>query len=647
MKGVDYTKALARERDNYQNTIQKDRDFTSKRLADEENRHSEIQKKQTETFMRDKSKLEKDYQANLESIQEKTTELMDGEKENFHKINRNELKRFTKQRENMRKDFDQKMTNISDSYEKARINDKEFNQTIVDEKDARYKKNVANLTKDKDDKIAEYAKKFEGVGVENRDQMNLEKSQLTRAYQNQIKSMFQDEAEKRFQLKEGLQQDIDRTKAAYEAEKEMNQEYVKTRIGKVAANFDTRTEKMTSEYAKKNQDFIDLQKEKDLKTSKNHNSEMSDMRKTFERRLRNIELDKRRRDNGQGEFSDVINRQRGQKDEAVYNDKISRLKDDLSDARKTYDERSISEREKFRNTLLSQSSESARLQEKKEKELTADKIVELARHKESASRTLKNQLASQQTERIRHEEHLMQVQNQASGKIEKLKEVFNVSLQDLQEKNEKLIAVLQTATNEEKADFINNTQKQRSEEILELRRNFSKLMDSTIGEYETRIKSMERDNNRLKQDRDLRVSMVMENADNHIRLQQELYNEKKLADLKSNQSVMDARDSNFKNKILQLTDSFQQKMDNLSQANELKMKQIVNDYEAKLKIKDALMAKALSEKQVRHNSEINSLKSTKENEKSQLISQYENQINQLKQSQKLQTEQLNEYKRMS
>jgi hypothetical protein len=141
--------------------------------------------------------------------------------------------------------------------------------------------------------------------------------------------------------------------------------------------------------------------------------------------------------------------------------------------------------------------------------------------------------------------------------------------------------------------------------------------------------------------------MVMENADNHIRLQQELYNEKKLADLKSNQSVMDARDSNFNNKILQLTDSFQQKMDNLSQANELKMKQIVNDYEAKLKIKDALMAKALSEKQVRHNSEINSLKSTKENEKSQLISQYENQINQLKQSQKLQTEQLNEYKRMS
>jgi hypothetical protein len=109
MKGVDYTKALARERDHFQNTIQKDREYTSKRLADEESRHSEIQKKQSEVFLRDKAKLEKDYEANLESIQEKTASLRDSEKDNFHKTNRKELERFTKEREALRKEFDQKM----------------------------------------------------------------------------------------------------------------------------------------------------------------------------------------------------------------------------------------------------------------------------------------------------------------------------------------------------------------------------------------------------------------------------------------------------------------------------------------------------------------------------------------------------------
>lgn len=647
MKGVDYTKALARERENFQNTIQKDREYTSKRLSDEETRHAEMQKKQTETFLRDKSKLEKDYQANLESIQEKTTTLMDGEKDNFHKINRDELDRFTKQRENLRKEFDQKMSHISDSYEKARINDKEFNQTINNEKDARYQKNVSRLTKDKDDMISEYAKKFEGSGAESRDQMNLEKSQLTRAHQDQLKSIYQDEAGKRFQLKEGLQEDLERTKAAYAAERELNQDYVKTKVGKVSSNFNTRAEKMTEDYTKKNQEFLNKQKEQDYKTNKNHQGELAGIRSNYERQLRNIDLDKRRRDNGQGEFSEVIKRQQGLKDEGVYQDKINRLKDNLGDARKAYDDRSISEREQFRDTLQSQASEAVGRQEKKEKELTADKIVELARQKESASRTLKNQMASQQTERLRHEEHLMQERNQASGKIHKLKEVFNQSLLDLQDKNEKFITSLKASTNEERSDFINNTQKQRSEEILELRRNFSKLMDSTIGDYETRIKSMERENARLKQDLDLKVSMVMENADNQIRLQQELYNEKKLADLKSNQSMMDARDSSFKNKILQLSDSFQQKMDNLSQVNELKTKQMVNDYEAKLKVKDALMAKTIGDKQARHNAELKTLKATTEQEKAQLISQYENQMNQMKLSHKQQIDQLNEYNKMS
>jgi len=282
MKGVDYTKALARERENFQNTIQKDREYTTKRLSDEVSRHSAVQKKQSEVFLRDKTKLEKDYQANLDSIQEKTNHLVDSEKENFHKINREELDRFTKQRENLRKEFDQKMSHISDSYEKARLNDKDFNQTINTEKDNRYQQNVARLTKDKDEKIEEFAKKFAGSGAESRDQMNLEKSQLTRAHEDQLKTIYKDEAGKRFQLKEGLQQDLERTKAAYEAEKELNQDYVKTKVGKVSSNFNTRAEKMTDDYTKKNQEFLSKQKEQDYKTNKNHQSELAGIRSNYE-----------------------------------------------------------------------------------------------------------------------------------------------------------------------------------------------------------------------------------------------------------------------------------------------------------------------------------------------------------------------------
>jgi hypothetical protein len=647
MKGVDYTKALARERENFQNTILKDREHTSKRLADEEARHSEVQKKQAEVFMRDKSKLEKDYQANLDSIQEKTNELMDGEKENFHKINRDELDRFTKQRENLRKEFDEKMNHISNSYEKARLNDKEFNQTINKEKDSRYQQNVSRLTKDKDEKLAEYAKKFEGSGAANRDQMNLEKSQLTRAHQDQLKSIYQEEAGKRFQLKEGLQQDLERTKAAYEAEKELNQEYVKTKVGKVSSNFNARAEKMTNDYAKKNQEFLETQKQQDYKISKQHQGEVSNLRSNFERELRNIDIDKRRRDNGQGEFAEVIQRQQGLKDDIVFTDKINRLKENLSDARTSYDNRAIRERESYKDTLQTEASAAVGRQERKEKQLVAEKIVEVARHKEKAARVLKNQMASQQADRIRHQEHLMQERSQASTQIHKLKENFNQSLQDLQLKNEKFMSELKELNNNEKTQFIINANQARNEEILELRRNFGKLVDSTVNNYETQLKHLGRENLKLKQDLDLKVSTVLEDADNRIRLQTELYNQKRIADQKSYQAAIDARNADFQTKILELSDSFQTKMDNQGQLNVIKNKQLVNSYEAKLKIKDAELAKDLNEKQALHAAEIKTIKSTMEQEKAQIISQYENRLNQTNLAHKQQIDQLNEYKRIS
>lgn len=647
MKGVDYSKTLARERENFQNTIQKDREYTSKRLSSEEERHQNIQKKQSEVFQKDKARLEKDYQANLESVNEKTADAIENQKNKFHKINSEELDRFTRQREQLRKDFDVKMRDISDSYSRSKEETTEFNENLHKVKDTKYQNNLEHLVKDRDEKIDAFAKKFVGNGEALKNQLNIEKGQLTRSHQDQLQDIYKDEAAKRFQLKDGLQKDLERTKDAYAAEKEMNSDYVKTKVQKVSDNFNKRAEKMTADYSKKNQEFVTAQRDLDYKTNKEHQAEVAGIRQNYETALRNIDIDKRRRDNGSGEFAEVIQRQQGLKDDQVYEDKIKHLKNDLSDARKSYDNRSINERENYKDTLKKESSEAIGRLEKKDKELTAQKIVELARAKEKSSKTLKAQMVSQQADRIRHEEHLMQERNQASGQIKTLKENFNKSLQDLQDRNDRFVSELKNSTLDEKAEFIANSNKQRNEEILELRRNFGKLMDTTVSNYEARLKSVERENISLKQDLDLKVSMVMEEADNQIRLQTEMYNEKRIADQKSAQAIMDVRDKNFQNKVMELSDSFQKKMDNQSQVNELTMKKVVNDYENKLKMKDAQQNKVLAEKQARHSVELKTLKSALEQEKAQIISQYENQMNQLKLSQKQQIDQLNDYKRMS
>lgn len=647
MNGVDYSKQLARERDHYQNTIQKDRANSEKRIEAEQERHENIQVKQRDVFERDRKELESDYQTNISDIKERTGESIDNIKDRFHKQNKAEQERFHEERSVSKKDFDGRMRDIKNSYDRALRNERAGNESIQETKGKRYDDNVERLTQDKDKKIAEFQEKMASSGTDMRDQYKREKEQLVRAQEDNLQGVYKVESQKRTEMKEGLQKDLQRTQAAYAANTEQTQDYSREKVRRLSDSFNERVGKMADDYATKNQNFVEQSALDNKQTNKNHQNDMAEVRSNYERSLRNIDIEKRRRDNGSGEFAEVVRRQQGLKDDEIFEEKISRLQAQKAEEKRNFNKHADELNEGNRDTLRVQSAEAAARLERKEREMMADKIVNVSNEREKANKQAALQQASQLSERQRYESQISTERNGATKNMTKLKENFNKSLTDLQEKNEKFVGELKQQSNDDKVKFITQSNIQRNDEITELRRSFNKLMDTTTGDYESRLSTAQRENNQLREELNSKVSFLMGDADRRVEQQTRMYEDKRQADLKAAQALMDHRQTAFQAKIRDVSNSYQQKMDQQTYDSEMRLKQVTKDFEAQLKAKDALYAKDMAEKANLNSAELKRVKSAMDAEKGQLISQYENQITELKRSHKLEQDKLNDYKGMS
>ena len=144
MKGVDYSKALSKEREYFQDTIKKNQASAEKRIADNNERTEGKVKKQRETFIEDKADLESTYQANLDKLNEKTRDSLSNNNDNFHDERAKEREAFTQEAMTKRKDFDQRLNDIKNSYQKAFTSEKATNEDVNQTNKKKYDKNITN-----------------------------------------------------------------------------------------------------------------------------------------------------------------------------------------------------------------------------------------------------------------------------------------------------------------------------------------------------------------------------------------------------------------------------------------------------------------------------------------------------------------------
>ena len=647
MNGVDYSKQLAKDREYFRDANQKTKAAADRRIADNEERSEHVMQKQRDNFIEDRADLEKTHQKALENISQKTQAVLAEKTSKTSNEREKEREAFTQESLKKSKDFDQRLNDIKSSYQKSFESEKDRHTDLEKNQSEKYSRNVKNITADTDKKLADYQDRLTGAGADLKDQYNRERQQIVRAHEDHLTDVHKSNAHKHAELRDRITKDVAKSREVQAQDIEHQRNYFQDRMGTLQDNYENRFDTMARDYSNRNDSLVESQQREAIKSNRETQEKITDIQRDYNKELRFIELEKRRRDNGSGEYADVAKRQSGLKDQIIHENKVKRLTNQLVESQRNYQQRAGEEQDAFNETLKKESTEATARLDKKMNHANADKIVSVAREKEKATKEIDNREHQNRLDKSAYEQQIMLERNNANQRITKLKETFNKSMKELEDKHKSSIEDVTKVSNQDKTEFVKNAQSRRSDEIFAMKREFNKMMDSTVQDYEQRLATYQRENEYLKMSMNQKVANIVDQTEKQIETQRTLFEDRRSADIRDQQVMMDQREATLKAQMLTTNTNFQKKLDKMQITNDTKLKLITNDYENKLKELRATTSRELASKDTNHQIEQDRLKQAYDDEKNRLVAAYENQISGMKAGHKEQMEQMKDFKRLS
>lgn len=645
--GVDFTRQIAKDRENYRSAVKKNNDANEKRLEEAEARHKHIQEKQLDVFTNDKHKMEKSYETQLSNLQDKTRDSIEGNQDEYNKKLDDERTRFTQESGEKRREFDQRFNDIKNSYHRSFASEKDLNKSIQDTQKENYQRSITENKKDSHQKLSDYQERMLNQGGALKDQYNHERHQLVRAQEDYVKDIQKDHSKKNADLKNRIGEDIKKTREVSEADAAQTRKYASDTINGMREKFDSRSDAMTKDYSERNRQLTEDQQRDNLRTNREHQKKTMDLQRDYNRDLRSLELTNRKGDFGDGEFADVMEQQQGLNDKVHHENQLRSMRSKLTNAQQTYQDRASREQASFNETLKQENGEAAIRLKRNTNDLSLDKVKTIAHERDKNTRQLENLEHIGMMERQASQQNIITERNDATSRMKKLKENFNKSMVDLQDRNNKAVEEITTSSNLDKANFVKKLHEIRNQEVFHMKREYTRLVNSLVEDYEKRIGQYQRDNEHLKLVMDQKVTNITDQTEKQMAQQRKNYDDQKSSEHKSQALLNDQKEFLHKTEVTQLNTNFQKKLDKHQIASETKLKLLTNDYENKLKELRTSTSKTLAEKEQKQMIDQERMKQSYEAEKMRIVTGFENQISEMKKAHTNQVDQLKEYKRLS
>jgi hypothetical protein len=647
MNGVDLSKQIAKNQDLFRDTIKKNNEAYEKRISDLNNRHEFVQEKQLESFVNDKNDIEKNYQNHFNSQNEKTSEAIHKNQEDYNQKIREQRENFAQETENRRKEFDDRLKDIKRSYSKSLESEKDRNQDVEESQKKIFNTSIAENRKDSSTKLKSYQDKMLGSGIDLKDQYNKERKQMIESHENQLKTTIKDSVQKREELKDRIAHDIKKTREVAQVDLDHTKRYAEDRMKSMEGKFQDRYSNMAHDYSQRNESVVKRQQEENLKHTKDNQEKLMNLQRSFNGELRDIELEKMRRDNGSGEFAQIMEDQKGFNERIRYEKELKSMKNKLSDAETNFNENSKKELDGYKETLKVQKKESAASTERKINDFNAKKISTIAKEREKNTKDLDNLLYQKTLQKDGYDKQLVSERSLATDKYKNLKENFAKSLKEIEEKNKKNLEDLTKINQNDKSEFIKKLHESKNEELYSLRKEFNKVVNTVKEDYEKKLDEKERDNDLIKLTMEKRIRSLVDENEKQLATEKMMVEEIRKADSKAMASLQDQRDFEYKKKLNYLNDNHQKKMTKLQISHDTQIKLVTNDYENKLKELRNTQLKILTDRDANQKIEMDRLKQAYDAEKYGLVSSYENQIAEVRKSYQNQIDQLKDFKKLS
>jgi hypothetical protein len=647
MNGVDYTKHLNREREYVKDTVSKTQKEAERRVADANERNEASEAKLRQKHLEDRAELESKYQKSLDNLKQKQADTLEGNGNNFQEDLDKQRAEFQAKKETQSKDFDQRLNDIKSSYKKSFDSERDLHHHVQGMDKEKYQKNIADLQGKHHSEISKYGDRMKEAGSGIKDTYNRERQQLVRAQEDQVSDVYKSERKKQNDLSNRIRREIETTKEAHEAEKIHGRDYMEQKLSKMEKMHQDRNMALAHEYSQKNSELAEKEKNQSLETNRQHQHQLAEVTRDYNKSLRHIENEKRRRSVGGDELAEVREKQQGLSGQALQRNQIRQLNGQMAKD-KVETQKVINDmNDTFREDMKARGADYSAGLQKKENQANAEKLLEITHEREKAQ-TKTGILEKQNlTNKEDFERGLNFERNASNDKINNLKLHFNKSMSALEDKMRLSADEMKRANKDDKDAFIKQTNERQIKDLLDMKRDVAKSMDKTIESYEGRIAAYQRENENLRRTMDQKISDVVEYADKKLDSQKRLYEERRQAELNDQKIAMDQREHHIKQDTNSILVNFQKKLDKMQVENESRIKLLTNDYENKLRELAERNSKEKALDDAAHKLEVDNLKQTYATDKANLIATFESNIEGIKAGHEEQMNQMKNFKKLS
>jgi hypothetical protein len=471
--------------------------------------------------------------------------------------------------------------------------------------------------------------------------------QLVRAQEDRLRAASEDAADKRAQLKDRINFELKQANEVKDAELGQMKRYTQDRLATMQDHYQTNNEKTSREYSARNDDFVQSQKQSTRQVNREHQEDVAKIRRGFNDSLRKIELERRRRNNGSGEFAEFRAKQLGTTELSKHQSRLETMKDNFSALQQDYVEKTNADHTKFQESYKKQSVDAIARQERKLNSSNAERLLAFSSERERTEQQVGMRVNQNKIDHQEFESKLMMEQKNAKIRINKLKESFNQSIRLVEEKHLTNLKEVNKNSTKDKTEFMKILHERKAEEISEMKRTFGNLMDTMIQDYEQRISNSQRENENLKLTMNQKLHTVMDQTERQLESQRTIFNDRRASEQKAQHVLNGEKELQHKRNAAELNNSYQKKIDRMHAQNETKLKLMINDYETKLNELKAIQSKQIVEKEMSHQMELDRVKKAFNDEKSRVVDAYESQIESIKKVNEESIRSMAEYKRLS
>lgn len=647
MNGVDYNKNAVKEREYLKETVSKVNKAADKKVNDLAERNEKAEAKLRENHIRDRAQLEKNYAKNIDGLKEKTSQTLDNRSGKYNENMEKQRADFENESINKRNDFDQRLNDIKTSYKKSFDSERQTHAELEANQKNRYQKNVTDLTQKQDSKLKDYSNRVKDAGAGLKEQYSNERQQLVRAQEDQVTGVYKQERKKQNDLEHRIRHEIESTKQASEADKAHSKNYTEAKLGEMQKTYQDRTTNMAADYSQRNQQLAEKQNSQALQTNRDNQKKLTEVESNYNKSLRAIDNDLRRRDGDSSDFKDVMQKQQGLSAEAQQENKIKQLQHRLVQEKNHFNELMNQEQDKYQEDMKTQGAVFGADLKKKENAANSEKLVTITHEREKAQKSVEMRQKQNFVEKQNFDHNMAQEKKISHAKLNTLKQHFGNSMTALEEKLKTSMADLNRVNKNDKDEFVKKSSEKHIKDMFDLRLDLSRTMDATVESYESRINNLQRDNDKLRNTMEAKISDMIAYTDNKLEIQNKMYRESREAELNGFKMATDEREAARKGDTNTIIVNFQKKLDKVQTENESRIKLLTNDYENKLKDLRVHSSKELGMKEAQFKMERENLKKTLDEQKKNLIATFEQNIESLKAGHEEQMNQMKNYNKLS